>query len=352
MKWDVVPKQTEEPDFKNLLAVLRREMPSRPTLFEFFLNDRLYQRLAPELKVTPGNTLAWFQKVILAFKNAGYDYATFLPPGFDFPSERHQVERTVSINAGAVIKDRASFKAYRWKDPEEADFGLLEELVKTVPKGMRLIGYGPGGVLENAIQLVGYEPLCYLIADDEKLVADVFNEVGARLLGFYERLARYEVIGACIGNDDWGYKTQTMLSPKDLRRYVFPWYKRINQAIHSAGKPAILHSCGHFERIIDDIVIDMQFDARHSFEDTILPVEEAYERYQAQIAILGGIDVDFVCRSTPEAVYRRSRGMLERTEGRGGYALGTGNSVPDYVPDGQYFAMIRAALDGRCGYSG
>ena len=39
--------------------------------------------------------------------------------------------------------------------------------------------------------------------------------------------------------------------------------------------------------------------------------------------------------------------MLERTAGRGGYALGTGNSVPDYVPDENYFAMIRAALEVR-----
>ncbi len=36
--------------------------------------------------------------------------------------------------------------------------------------------------------------------------------------------------------------------------------------------------------------------------------------------------------------------MLERTAGRGGYALGTGNSVPDYVPDENYFAMIRAGV--------
>ena len=38
--------------------------------------------------------------------------------------------------------------------------------------------------------------------------------------------------------------------------------------------------------------------------------------------------------------------MLERTRARGGYALGTGNSVPEYVPDDKYFAMIRAAVPG------
>jgi uroporphyrinogen decarboxylase len=131
-----------------------------------------------------------------------------------------------------------------------------------------------------------------------------------------------------------------------MRGYVFPWHKRIVDAVHAAGKPVILHSCGHFERILDDMSA-IGFDGRHSYEDVILPVEEAYERHRDRFAILGGIDLDFVCRSTPEEVHARSRAMLERAAARGGYALGTGNSVPDYVPDENYFAMIRAALEMR-----
>jgi uroporphyrinogen decarboxylase len=100
-------------------------------------------------------------------------------------------------------------------------------------------------------------------------------------------------------------------------------------------------------KVVDDIIDNMGFDGRHSYEDSILPVEQAYELYHQRIAILGGIDVDFVCRARPEEVYQRSKAMLERTAERGGYALGTGNSVPEYVPDEGYFAMIRAALDLR-----
>lgn len=33
-----------EPDFENILKVLRCEKPSRPTLFEFFMNDVVYRR--------------------------------------------------------------------------------------------------------------------------------------------------------------------------------------------------------------------------------------------------------------------------------------------------------------------
>jgi len=40
-------------------------------------------------------------------------------------------------------------------------------------------------------------------------------------------------------------------------------------------------------------------------------------------------------------------GMLERSSACGGYALGIGNSVPEYVPDAHYLAMIRAVLESR-----
>ena len=201
-------------------------------------------------------------------------------------------------------------------------------------------------LLENAIEIVGYERLCYLLADDPDLVNQIFDGVGSRLVQFYERVAAHPSVGACISNDDWGFRTQTMFSPPQMRKYVFPWHKQIVDVVHAAGKPVILHSCGHFERIIDDMV-EIGIDGRHSYEDTILPVEEAYERYHNHFAILGGIDLDFICRSTPEEVYARSKAILAQTSERGGYALGTGNSVPDYVPDENYFAMIRAALDLR-----
>ncbi len=116
--------------------------------------------------------------------------------------------------------------------------------------------------------------------------------------------------------------------------------------VHQTGKPVILHSCGHFERILDDLS-DLGIDGRHSFEDTILPVEQAYERHRNRFAIIGGLDVDFLCRSTPEEVYTRAKSMLTQTADFGGYALGSGNSIPDYVPDENFFAMIRAALEFR-----
>ncbi len=340
---------SREPDFQNVLKILRREKPDRPTLFEFFLNGPLYEKLAGEAVCARDDDLRDWRIVIHAFKNAGYDYA-IVPAWYlktlAFPSGEHASKSSYSINEGGVIHDRESFETYAWQDPAAGDWSVLERLEAELPAGMKMILSSPGGILENTIGLVGYEDLCFLIADEPELVQEIFDAVGSRLEAYYRIGAAYGIIGAAIVNDDWGFKTQTMLKPEDMRRYVFPWHKKMVAALHEQGKPAVLHSCGYFGDVIDDIIEDMEYDGRHSYEDAIIPVEEAYDRYHDRLAILGGIDLDYICRSTPEAVYRRSKAMLERSADGGAYGLGTGNSVPEYVPDENYFAMTRAALEG------
>lgn len=324
-------------DFDNILAVLNKSKASRPTLFEFFLNDRLYKRLGGE----ESNPEILKMK---AFHNAGYDYVTVIG-GFNFPGGEKHRESSISLNESPLIVDRDSFNAYQWPDPDRADFSVFDIVNKNLLEGMKIIAFGPGGVLENVIKLCGYDNLCMMLADDPQLVAEIFEAVGSRLNRYYEIIGNsFEKVGAMISNDDWGFKTQTMLSPEDMRKYLFPWHKKIVETIHKSGRPAILHSCGNLEKVMDDIIYDMKYDAKHSYEDSICPVEKAYEMWSAKIAILGGIDVDFLCRSDVDKIKERARKMLALSSERGAYALGSGNSIPDYVPDEKYLAMISAAF--------
>lgn len=333
-----------EPNFENILKIVRRERPDRPTLFEFFLNRSLHLRLN---EIDDAMYSLDSSHIVKAFRNAGYDYAMLYGSDFDFPAGLRHSQSSESLNEGAVITDRASFEDYQWPDPDKADFSRLEQAAGAMTPGMKLISQGPNGVLENVIRLVGFDTLCFLLVDDPELIKEIFDAVGSRLVRYYQLLLQHDCVGAIIGNDDWGFKTMTMLSPDDMRRHVVPWHAKIVAAAHAAGKPAIMHSCGNLTTVMDDIIDDIGYDAKHSYEDTILPVEEAYEQYGGRIAIMGGLDVDFMVRSEPEAIYRRAKSMLERSADRGGYALGTGNSVPEYVPQEHYFAMISAAIEGR-----
>jgi len=41
-----------------------------------------------------------------------------------------------------------------------------------------------------------------------------------------------------------------------------------------------------------ELFVDGRIDAKHSYEDAIMPVTEAKKKYGEKIAILGGVDVD------------------------------------------------------------
>ncbi|MEN6385857.1 MAG: uroporphyrinogen decarboxylase family protein [Phycisphaerales bacterium] len=339
-----------EPDFENLIKVLKKEKPSRPTLFEYYLNPRIYSKLADGQI----NSYKFEEKyrdkfrVVLACRNAGYDYALIIASDFHFPVEYdHTQQKTISLNRSCMISDWDSFEAYKWLEPEQFSYDCLRNILQPIDGNMKIVVSGPYGVLETVIQLMGYDNLCYLLIDKPDLVKAVCDGIGQRLLKHYQICLQYDSVGAIIVNDDWGFKTQTMLSPADLKKYIAPWHKKFVQLAHNAGRLAMMHSCGNLANVMDVIIDDIGFEGKHSYEDTILPVEDAYEKYGRRIAILGGIDLDFIVRSTPNEVYRRSAKMLERTSSRGGYALGTGNSVPEYVPDENYFAMILAAVQDR-----
>lgn len=320
-----------EPDFDNIIKLLQRKTPNRPTLFEFFINNGTSEILSG-MKAKSGWDCPWnYEMNIKAMSAAGYDYITLHGSDFDFPS--------FPEGQGFPIYDEKSFNAYKFKDPDKTDYSRLEKCEKILPGKMKVIAFGPGGVLENIMSLVGYENMCIMMHEEHALFEKICEQVGQRFVRYYELCLRYDCVGALMTNDDWGFKTGIMFSPENFRKYIFPYHKQIVSLAHRAGRMAILHSCGNLESIMDEIIDDMQYDAKHSYEDNILPVESAYEKYGNRIAILGGIDLDYISRQTPENIQKRCKALMELTKFKG-YALGTGNSIPDYVPFENFAAMI------------
>ncbi|MDY7010806.1 MAG: uroporphyrinogen decarboxylase family protein [Planctomycetota bacterium] len=89
-----------------------------------------------------------------------------------------------------------------------------------------------------------------------------------------------------------------------------------------------------------DLLDDVKIDAKHSFEDTIELVTDAKADYGNRVPLLGGIDVDFLCRSDEREIRKRVRETLDVCMPGGGYCLGTGNSVANYIPVDNYLIML------------
>ena len=103
-----------------------------------------------------------------------------------------------------------------------------------------------------------------------------------------------------------------------------------------------LHSCGNLyaQGVIEDLIEDVRIDALHSFQDVILPVGDFKVVYGDRVAALGGVDMDKLARMDEADLRKYVRDILERCVPGGRFALGSGNTVANYIPLQNYCIML------------
>lgn len=359
-----IEKDLFEPNFAEFVAVLTRKKKPRRVHFAELLVDpeivgEVTRRFFGETLAPPGKeTMPLFlRQYVRFFKHLGYDYCIFVDVpgmGLRFPGKVRRGEDTALLSRGmrewveeskGVITSWDDFAAYPWPQVSFLDFSPYEELSRILPEGMKLLLNACGGVFEIVSEtLLGFEGLSFLLYENRPLVEAVFERVGEITFSFYRELIDLDIVGGIFQGDDWGYRSATFLSPLDLAELVFPWHKRICNLAHEKGKYYFLHSCGNIYRVFDRFLEEVPIDAFHSFQDEILPVTEFARRYGNRVGILGGVDLDKLVRFPEDDLRRYVRGILSSLAPRGGFALGSGNSIANYVPLSQYLVMLDEGL--------
>ncbi len=344
------------PDWEALRDCIERKgMPKRVHHIELFLDgevqEAICQRFGLLEGLDEGDPHFALKRQIRIQRFLGYDYVRQGADNLEMPLRRIETADTAGLQrlgGRSFVDERQGpitnwdeFERYPWPDPHKLTFEALEWYEHNLPDDMCVIGSGGfAHFAEYLTWLMGYETLCYALYDQRDLVQAIAN----RLLDLYmvvvERLLEFKRVAIIWGSDDMGFKTGTLISPKDLRAFVLPGHKQMAAMSHAAGRPYLLHSCGNLNAIMEDLIEDVKIDAKHSFEDTIEDVRDAKRRYGHRIALLGGIDLDFLCRADEAAVRARVRDTLDVCLPGGGYCLGTGNSVANYVPINNYLAML------------
>ena len=266
----------------------------------------------------------------------------------DIAPELNRGERLWANEDTGVIADWDDFKSYNWEDPEtifeEGNTGL-EWVCDHVPSGMGVVT-GAGTVLEPVMWLMGIKNFYVSLYKKPDLVDAMFKKVGEINIARFKLAAKTSrKIVAFWGSDDWGYRNGLMISPAMMRRWVFPVHKKMAEIAHSRGSLYILHSCGNLKAIMDDIIDYIKVDAKHSFEDTYLPVTEAKRLYGDRIGLIGGVDMDVLSRRSASEVREYVSHVLKVCKPGGGYCLGSGNSVANYVPLENYLTMLDVGLE-------
>lgn len=338
------------PDHTHFADVMRNRRPARLPIYEHIISPLIMeqvldQEFASLLEGDTGDLAEFFRHYCGFFKEMTYDVVSFevciveiLPGG-----------GAIMGGKPGPIQNRADFESYPWDELPERYWShaeaKLDALARAMPDGMQAVGGVGNGVFEISEDLVGLEYLPLMQADDPGLHAAVYDKIGNLMAALWSRfLERYsEVFAACRFGDDLGFKSSLLTRPATLRENVFPQYQRLIDLIHSAGRPFLYHSCGCIFEVMDDILA-LGIDAKHSNEDVIAPFDRWIRDYGSRIGLLGGFDMDFLCSRSPDEVYAAvlENGKRFRASARG-YALGSGNSIPEYVPVDNYLAMVRAA---------
>ena len=343
-----------EPDYRNVEAAARNQRPRRLPIYEHLINVEsmeqiLDRRFGDLLHGDAADMQEYFNIFCSFWRDRTYDTVSF---------EIHTLE--VLPGGGALlgerdgpIQDRSDFESYPWDDLPgrftEIAVPRLEALGRALPSGMKVVGGVGNGLFEVSEDLVGFEKLCYMLADDPELFADLYKRIGGLLATLWKGvLARFaDLFAVCRIGDDMGFKTATLMAPQTLIAHVVPQYARLAALIHQTGRPFLLHSCGRIFDLMEPLIA-AGIDAKHSNEDAIAPFDEWIDRYGNRIGLFGGVDADRLCRMSPDDVYEfvLEQGMRYRRKARG-LALGSGNSIPAYVPADSYHAMIRASQEIR-----
>ncbi len=352
-----IPVNNPRPDKDEFLnIILGKTSSKRVPLIEYIIDDVVGKPIITDLLgrkwVEPGSDResqkAYFDNFIQIWYRMGYDFVRFEENmGFTFETfdtEDASVftdkDRSWANEGEGVIKNWEDFEKYPWPKIEEFDFFPFEYINNNLPEGMGLIACHAAGIFEHISWILSLTGLSLLLYDDPDLIKAVADKTGSLILDFYRHLLDLDNLIVIFQGDDMGFRSGTLISPDDLRKYSLSWHKKFAALTHEKGRPYFLHSCGNLHEIMEDLIEDVKIDAKHSYEDVIKPVDEFQEIYGNRIGILGGLDLNILSGETPEKVREKTRYLLETCGPGGRYAIGSGNSIPSYVPVENYLTMI------------
>jgi len=335
------------PDFQRLVTALNHAEPDYVPFAEFIIE--------PDVKAAfLGRPARKYSDNIEFFIRAGYDYyplaMSIVDPGRALggqPAESFSVyqhdytERTWAASREGVITTIDEFNAYNWPSVEDIDLEVLDHLYTLLPDSMKVVVI-IGKLFTANWLLQGAETFYINTVSNMELVENIYGKIIPLQLGIFKRIIDHPVVGAVWHPDDIAGNAGPLVNPKHLRRYVFPWYKKMGDVCRQLGKPMIFHSDGDITLLLEDI-IEAGFSGIHPVDPNAMDINKVKQTHGDRLALLGNINMDFpLSRGNPSDVKELVAQRIHDLAPGGGYVLSSSNSVSEYIPLVNYTAMLAA----------
>ncbi len=314
------------------------ELGVHPTIKEKFLSKKIVE-LKDEIEF-------WLQ--------AGYDYVK-LQPKADFNPMKIGLDNNVSYNDdGSIFRKWASenngvisnfddFEKYTFPSISDFDYTNFEKLKPLLSEGMGVVGQY-GDIFTMTWEMMGFESFSFALFENLELIKALNDKLGNLVLDMFKNFCELGTVDAIWYSDDIAYTNGLLVSPDVLDQYFFPWLKKIGDLAKSYNKPLIYHSDGILYDVFDRI-IECGVNAIHPLEPKAMKIEVVKQLYGNKLCLIGNVDVDLLSRGSKDEVRKNVLTNIEKVGTSGGYCVGSGNSIPEYVNFENYIAMIETVKD-------
>jgi len=278
----------------------------------------------------------------------GFDYVSCISDPAREAADCGAVVQYFENQPPAIVEDKALLsdksRLAQLKVPNPYGGGRMEDRVKAAELfrkkvgGQLLIEGWIEGPCAEAADLRGINTLMLDFFDDPVFVRDLFDFILEMELAFAK--AQIEAGADIIGMGD---AAASLIGPRFYNEFVWPYEKKMVDAIHEMGGKVRLHICGNTNKILEGMgklgcdIVDLDF---------LVPMEAGRKAMGPEQVLLGNIDPVKVLRNGTPALVTEKLAECHRASGNR-YIVSAGCEVPRGTPDANMFAMRDYAVTHR-----
>jgi uroporphyrinogen decarboxylase len=200
-----------------------------------------------------------------------------------------------------------------------------------------------GKIFTLTWMLMGFNNFALKLALDEPFVAEVFERVATIQFKALETIFSMDHVAGVWVVDDIAFGTGPMISPAALKKHVFSWYQKVGEKCHDHNRIFLMHSDGDLSTLMEDLIA-MGLDVIQPIDPSCMDMAKVKKQWGDRICLVGNVSNELLRSASTDEIAARVKELLREVAPGGGFALGSGNSVPNWAKFENYMAMRETCL--------
>lgn len=344
------------PDFNRFLAAVNHRETDRVPLGEILIHYSIQSKFLG--RTVTADDLAG---QVEFWSKAGYDFipvtVSMMSPGK--VTEESRITRVLkekvlrekpgttdpnawNLEMTSFIHERPDLDTFPWEAAADIDFSKLHAIKELLPEGMKVIAIS-GKIFTLTWMLMGFNNFALKLVLDESFVAEVFERVATIQFKALETIFAMDHVAGVWVVDDIAFGTGPMISPAALKKHVFSWYRKVGERCHENNRLFLMHSDGDLSVLMDDLIA-MGLDVIQPIDPSCMDMAKVKKQWGDRICLIGNVSNELLRSASTSEIEARVKELLRDAAPGGGFALGSGNSVPNWAKYENYMAMRESCL--------